>query len=315
MDLCCPRCKSSLETTSESMRCSRCGANFGYINRIPSFIAANKFYEGRFTQTRQLSGFQKNHLTRHLHRVYRSLSLAGRFDYFRWKSLHGRYGTVLDLGCGGGNEFYTTLGPIVGVDLSITSLLCAAQIYDMVVHASASELPFPDCSFDFVVSSDFLGHVPAESKDQVWREIYRVLRKGGRMVHAPIETEGDGFPMSFAKKYPDAYRKYFIMRDGHWGLEAPSAVIRRFRSLELNPVFEESYGDPIWDIGGYSRWFGNEGYAGKSRVIDFLVRLDALVSRSWFKQPVRYLLAPLSLLARLWLPLNAASAVLVCYEK
>ncbi len=62
--------------------------------------------------------------------------------------------------------------------------------------ASADCLPFPDESFDVVTSNGALNLVP--DKPVVLREIYRVLRGGGRFqfadvvrVQAPSDEQGD----------------------------------------------------------------------------------------------------------------------------
>jgi hypothetical protein len=47
-------------------------------------------------------------------------------------------------------------------------------------HEDLTHLSFPDHSFDFVISSDVLEHVPVPY--QAHREIYRVLKPGGRHI-------------------------------------------------------------------------------------------------------------------------------------
>jgi ubiquinone/menaquinone biosynthesis C-methylase UbiE len=52
------------------------------------------------------------------------------------------------------------------------------------VDASVEALPFPDGSFDVVVSNGVLNLVP--DKDLALREIARVLRPGGRFAAADL---------------------------------------------------------------------------------------------------------------------------------
>lgn len=52
-----------------------------------------------------------------------------------------------------------------------------------VIDGSASDLPFPDGSFDVVVSCTMLHHLPSVAEqDQALAEALRVLRPGGRFV-------------------------------------------------------------------------------------------------------------------------------------
>lgn len=44
-------------------------------------------------------------------------------------------------------------------------------------------LPFPDNSFGYVYSQDFMEHLPPEAKVPVINEIWRVLKPGGLMEH------------------------------------------------------------------------------------------------------------------------------------
>ena len=59
----------------------------------------------------------------------------------------------------------------------------------MAAVASLGALPFRDASFDCVVSSHVMGHVPVDAKDAVVAEAARVLRPGGLSLHV-IETDG-----------------------------------------------------------------------------------------------------------------------------
>lgn len=92
-------------------------------------------------------------------------------------------GRALDVGCGsGGNSAAVRdLGwDVVAVDLSPASLEAARARGLDARSADARHLPFPDASFDLVLSTDAWEHV--EEDDLVASEAYRVLRPGGRLL-------------------------------------------------------------------------------------------------------------------------------------
>ena len=97
-------------------------------------------------------------------------------------------GRCLDLGCGTGVAIPTLarLGwSVVGVDVSADQLSVAeartGDLAERLVLADAAELPFPDASFDAVVS--LFTHTDFDDAGAVFREVARVLRAGGRFVY------------------------------------------------------------------------------------------------------------------------------------
>jgi SAM-dependent methyltransferase len=101
---------------------------------------------------------------------------------------------VLDLGCGAGRhafEAYRRGAHVVAADLESKELTPVTGMFDAMraegeagppaaaaaVTADATNLPFPDDSFDRIIAAEILEHVPLD-----WRamtEIARVLRPGG----------------------------------------------------------------------------------------------------------------------------------------
>lgn len=98
---------------------------------------------------------------------------------------------VLDLGCGTG-RFTIPLAELArsvsGLDMSPMMLATARKkLADRGLEADLREgdmadLPFPDASFDVVVSMLALMHIPRQDRQQVFREVARVLRPGGRLL-------------------------------------------------------------------------------------------------------------------------------------
>ena len=112
---------------------------------------------------------------------------------------------VLDLGCGAGFDAFIAaqlVGPagrVVGIDLSPEMLTMAEaglreaespQIEFQV--AQVEVLPFPDTSFDVALSNGVLNLIP--DKAVALREIFRVLRPGGRLQACDIGLVGDRVP-------------------------------------------------------------------------------------------------------------------------
>src|SRR2546423_11799354 len=110
-----------------------------------------------------------------------------RFARTMWVYDNVRRGSsVLDLGCGEGMLALLKRKGVVltGIDLSPELLSAASRNgYDNASVATLTALPFPDSSFDYVVSLDVMGHVAFCDKDGVLAEIKRVLRPDGVTMH------------------------------------------------------------------------------------------------------------------------------------
>jgi arsenite methyltransferase len=114
---------------------------------------------------------------------------------------------VLDLGSGAGTDSLVAAqmvgeeGHVTGIDMTPAMLAKARAAADEMgmtnvefVAGEAEKLPFPDESFDVVISNGVIDLIP--DKDAVFSELHRVLVPGGRMqvadvtIQNPVSEEG-----------------------------------------------------------------------------------------------------------------------------
>jgi SAM-dependent methyltransferase len=114
---------------------------------------------------------------------------------------------VLDLGCGAGTDTLVA-AQMVGPEGRVTGLEMTPEMLDkarraaaelgarnvVFVEGEAERLPFPDESFDAVISNGVIDLIP--DKDAVCAQLQRVLRAGGRIqiadvtIQQPVSEEG-----------------------------------------------------------------------------------------------------------------------------
>jgi ubiquinone/menaquinone biosynthesis C-methylase UbiE len=134
--------------------------------------------------------------------VFRGQGRALRQRTLSMADLHSGE-TVLDVGCGTGTlalEAARTVGRtgrVCGIDPSAEQI---ARARTKAAHRRTpvefqtgviEQIPFPDATFDVVLSTLMMHHLPAPTQRQGLAEIVRVLKSGGRLVIADFTRRQD----------------------------------------------------------------------------------------------------------------------------
>lgn len=147
------------------------------------------------------------------------LHRAASYDILVWLLTHGRTRafrtrmvalarvetgeTVLDVGCGTGSLAIAAKnqvgddGQVSGIDASpemiarATSKAAKAGVDVSFRTAVAEALPFADATFDVVLSTLMLHHLPRKVREQCLKEIRRVLKPEGRVLVVDFGTPQD----------------------------------------------------------------------------------------------------------------------------
>ena len=119
--------------------------------------------------------------------------------------------SVLDIGCGTGTlaiaaKLRVGVGKVTGIDASPEMIARARRkaartgvdiAFDV---ALAQSLPFADATFDTVLSTVMLHHVPRAAREEAAREVERVLKPGGQFLAVDfVGGSGHGLLSHFHK--------------------------------------------------------------------------------------------------------------------
>lgn len=148
----------------------------------------------------------------------------------------GKGARILEIGSGGGallHELETRGLEIVGVETSGDRIAEArTQFGDLtIMRVNGVVLPFPDESFDLVLSFDVFEHIP--DSDAHLAEVRRVLRPGGwHLLQTPNRWSNTIFETI-------RWRSFTRWRADHCSLHSAGQLERRLRQHGFEPHFAD----------------------------------------------------------------------------
>lgn len=194
-------------------------------------------------------------------------------NYIEAYARHIKNAKILDIGCGDGK--YTSLfchnnNEVVGLD--IENRVKPEYKKFKFIKGNAENLPFPDKSFDLVISFDVLEHINDDRK--AIEEIYRILRKEGKIfLETPNRERLSYWFLVFTGK-----RRSYPLKLGEDCIH-----LREYTKKELEERFRERKFRrikilPFW-LGLRSRWF-DKGITRSPRVLEKFCQL-------WFIKAIK----------------------------
>ncbi|HEY2864978.1 MAG TPA: methyltransferase domain-containing protein [Casimicrobiaceae bacterium] len=189
---------------------------------------------------------------------------AGEIAYEHWhryafarRYAEGRH--ALDAACGegyGAALLATSAAEVVGVDIDAGSISHAQSAYGTprirFVEGSCTRLPFPDASFDVVVSFETIEHLEAVDQPRMLGEFARVLKPSGLLV---ISSPNKSV-YSDARGFVNEFHRHELYRDGLAALLAKAFPAQRWFHQRVTPW------SAIWGEGGgegVEAWLGDAG--------------------------------------------------------
>jgi len=191
-----------------------------------------------------------------------------RYDWILKTAGDVRGKKVLDAGCGGGSLSYLLAkagASVVGVEYDERGVafargnLASADPHKRLsyefMQGSVYELPFPDTSFDLVVSCEVIEHL--DKPEKMLSEIKRVLKLGGKVIlTTPYRlTELPKDPNHVHEFYPG---ELLALMSGHFAEARVKETHHMFwRSLYVYGFrFAGKRALAKWTINALTMWFG-----------------------------------------------------------
>lgn len=184
----CPKCRGSFAFDASGAQCQTCGQSYAYEGRTLNLLEGEPFHDEADAARAVAEEKKETHTTTNF-----ILPLVRKAA-----EKHNRPIRVLSVGCGVGRdvELINDAGfECYGIDCgSRYQVWSTRSAVDRLYMASATHMPFPDESFDFVFSGCVLAHIGVvgdtwettpnymEERGRFCSEVTRVTRKGGQIV-------------------------------------------------------------------------------------------------------------------------------------
>ena len=150
--------------------------------------------------------------------------------------------SVLDIGCGS-SRIILDLKNAVGMDILQRKLRWLKPNHERLVRGSTFALPFKNASFDVVINSEVIEHVP--ESPEIMDEMWRVLRPGGTLILGTPDYDRWSWNMLewiYGKVLPGAYAHEHIT---HYTRESLARAIRA-RGFEILDCQYVGYSEMIF---------------------------------------------------------------------
>ncbi len=193
---------------------------------VPSFERQREFYDAYWNDSRRFSIDEKC-------RMRFVMVAVAAFSRTAKKPLR-----ILDVGCGRGwmTNALARYGEVTGVDMSAKEAQKRYPLLRFQEMDIASQ--FPKETYDVVVSSEVIEHLPRENQAEHIGHISAVLRKGGLLV---LTTPNRAQLESLVKRLPDTSHmqpiENWLYRKDLKSMVEPYFSIKRFGSARFYPVF------------------------------------------------------------------------------
>jgi SAM-dependent methyltransferase len=209
---------------------------------------------------------------------------------------------VLDLGCGAGRHAFECFrrgadvvaldlnaGDLTGVEAMFRAMRDAGETPPLAtavaIRANAHRLPFPDASFDLVIASEILEHIPDDRA--AIAEAVRVLRPGGRLA----VTVPRWWPERVCWALSDAYHQ---VDGGHVRIYRRRELLARLREARVVPVgshHAHALHSPYWWL---KCLFGTDSDRVLPVRLYHRLLVHDIMARPWWTRATERLLNPIA---------------------